>query len=64
MIGSWLPLVIFKQRYKEYLFKKEGFKTRRMVEHLEKDIKHLKIQMASVNLELFNRASDEHGFNK
>lgn len=46
----------FQSRLREYLFAKEGFKTRRDVEKMAEDIQHLKMQMAALNAEAYHSA--------
>lgn len=51
--------VTFKSQYKEYLFAKEGFKTRVTVLKMVDDIKNLKMQMASVNSTMYHQSIQE-----
>ncbi len=46
----------YQSRLREYLFAKEGFKTRRVVEKMLEDIHHLKMQMAALNAEAYHSA--------
>lgn len=44
----------YQSRLREYLFAKEGLRTRRDVEKIREDIQHLRIQMAAINAESYH----------
>lgn len=49
----------YQSRLREYLFAKEGFRTRKVVEKMQEDIQHLKIQMAAINAEAYHSVVDD-----